>query len=258
MAALAFRGLDVLAPLPLGGNPNASFAGAFLMAPWANRLDAGQLPIAGVVHRLPINRAVDNTAIHGLVRDLPWQVAEATDSNATLTLVLDHAPFLVAARLVVTLGEAGLTLALTLHNEAAAPCPLGLGWHPFFLRPAGTTLHFRASTLFARDARTLPIAAQPSSGVDGADYDGLDTAFAGWDGALRIRRPDLALHLAAQGAWASNLQVFAPPGAGILCAEPVSHVPDAPNRPDFAPYGPLTLVPTGSVLSASLTLTAGN
>ena len=38
----------MLAPLPLGADPNSSFRGAFVMAPWANRLDRGLLPVAGV------------------------------------------------------------------------------------------------------------------------------------------------------------------------------------------------------------------
>ena len=71
------RGIDVLAPLPLGADPNASFAGAFLMAPWANRLDEGRLPVGGTTWHLPLNRPHDGTAIHGLVRDAAWTAAEA-------------------------------------------------------------------------------------------------------------------------------------------------------------------------------------
>ena len=76
-ARLACRGIDVLVPLPLGADPNASFGGAFLMAPWANRLDEGRLPVGGVTWHLPVNRPADDTAIHGLVRDMPWQVEES-------------------------------------------------------------------------------------------------------------------------------------------------------------------------------------
>jgi aldose 1-epimerase len=62
--------------------------------------------------------------------------------------------------------------------------------------------------------------------------------------------------LAAQGAWARNLQIFAPGGGNVLCVEPVSHVPDAPNRPEFAAYGPLVMLPPGASLDASVLLTA--
>lgn len=257
-ARLACDGIEVLTPLPLGADPNASFAGAFFMAPWTNRLDGGRLPVGGTVYRLPINRPIDDTAIHGLVRDAAWEVQEAAPARAVLTQAGDAAavgvPWRWQARLEVELDAAGLAIALTLTNRGDTPFPFGCGWHPFFLRPAGTRLRFAATTRFARDARTLPIAAQPCGGLDGDEsaYEGLDTHFAGWDGIAEILRPDLALRLVARGAWAGNLQVFAPAGSSILCVEPVSHVPDAPNRPDFARFGPLALLAPGESLDAAL------
>ncbi|MDO9707578.1 aldose epimerase family protein [Paracraurococcus lichenis] len=262
MARLAWRGRDILVPLPHGADPNGSFAGAFLMAPWTNRLDAGRLPVAGTTYHLPVNRIVDDTAIHGLVRDAAWTVEAQSGSHAVLAQTGDAEaagiPWHWQARLEVSLDAAGAAVALTLGNAGALPFPFGCGWHPFFLRPAGTRLRFAAGTLFARDARCLPIAAQPSTGVDGdeAAYEGLDTHFAGWDGVAEIRRPDLALRIAAAGAWAGNLQVFAPAGSGILCVEPVSHVPDAPNRPDFARFGPLGMLAPGESLQARVLLSA--
>lgn len=260
LARLAWRGTDLLVPLPFGADPNASFAGAFLMAPWANRLDDGVLPVGGMTYHLPVNRPADGTAIHGLLRDRPWRVAEAEPARLVLSQEGEAAgtPWRWQARLEISLGDDGAGIALSLANAGALPFPFGCGWHPFFLRPPGTRLRFAAATLFARDARCLPIAAQPSPGIDGGEsaYEGLDTHFAGWDGAADILRPDLSLRLQASGAWSRNLQVFAPAGSGILCVEPVSHVPDAPNRPDFAGYGPLTLLRPGESLQARLLLSA--
>jgi aldose 1-epimerase len=262
VAQLAWRGREVLVPLPLGADPTASFAGAFVMLPWTNRLDAGQLPVAGMVYHLPVNRPSDNTAIHGLARDRAWTVAAESGDACTLTQALDGAaeglPYTYEAALSLAIGEAGARLSLAVTNRAAQPFPFGLGWHPFFLRPAGTGLRFRAGALFARDARALPVAVQASDGLVGDEqaYEGLDTHFAGWDGTAEILRPDLRLQLAATGAWSRNLHVFAPAGSGILCLEPVSHVPDAPNRPDFAGYGPLAMLSPGATLSASLLLRA--
>lgn len=262
MARLAWRGTDILVPLPTGADPNASFAGAFLMAPWANRLDEGRLPVGGITYHLPVNRPADDTAIHGMLRDVAWRVEATEPARAVLATEGEAGPacppWRWQARLEVALAEAGASLALTLTNAGTLPFPFGCGWHPFLARPAGTRLRFAAATLFARDARCLPVAAQPSAGVDGAEpaYEGLDTHFAGWDGVAEIIRPDLRLTMTATGAWAGNLQVFAPAGSGILCVEPVSHVPDAPNRPDFARFGPLTMLPPGESLRAQVMLTA--
>ena len=265
VASLAFRGRDALAPLPLGADPNASFCGAFVTAPWANRLDRGLLPVAGIQHRLPINRREDDTAIQGFARDRPWSVREAAPSRAVLVQEFDGdgrgLPWRYAARLELCLDAAAAgaaVVALEISNRAPLPFPFGLGWHPFFLRPPGTRLRFRADTLFARDARCLPVAEQPTTGVDGdeAAYEGLDTHFAGWNGAAEIARPDMRLSLSASGAWAGNLQVFAPAGGNVLCVEPVSHVPDAPNRPAFAARGPMAVLPPGGALSARLAIAA--
>jgi aldose 1-epimerase len=265
LVALAWCGRDVLAPLPLGADPNAAFCGAFVMAPWANRLDGGRLPVAGTLHEVPVNRPEDGTAIHGVARDRPWLVEARGASVAVLAQRLDGAaehrplPWRYAARLEVALAESGATVALALTNAAGVPLPFGLGWHPFFLRPPGTRLRFRATTLLARDARCLPVAAQPTAGVDGDEraYEGLDTHFAGWDGAAEILRPDgLRLRLLAEGACARNLQVFAPAGDAVLCVEPVSHVPDAPNRPEFAALGPMALLAPGAALAARIALVA--
>ncbi len=262
VAQLSWQGREVLVPLPLGADPTASFGGAFVMLPWTNRLDGGRLPVAGTVHQLPINRPADGTAIHGLARDRPWTVESQSDERCMLMQAFDGAadglPYRYQARLSLVLESAGALLSLDVTNAGEEAFPFGLGWHPFFLRPAGTELRFRASALFARDARALPVAVQPSSGLigDEAVYEGLDTHFAGWDGTAEILRPDLRLQLAASGAWSRNLHVFAPSGSTILCLEPVSHVPDAPNRPDFAGYGPLTMLSPGCSLAASLLLRA--
>jgi aldose 1-epimerase len=269
MARLAWRGAEVLAPVPPGADPNAGFHGAFVMVPWTNRLDGGRLPAAGILHRLPVNRPEEDTAIHGLARDRPWQVVSRTGasrtgaSRAVLSQRLDPGPmqpWRYAARMELALsGREGAVLDLAVTNLAGHPFPFGLGWHPFFARPAGTRLRFRAAALLSRDARRLPVAAEPSAGVDGDEsaYEGLDTHFAGWDGAAEILRPDgLRLRLSAAGAAARNLQVFAPRGDAVLCVEPVSHVPDAPNRPDLAPLGPMAVLAPGGTLAARIALAA--
>ena len=266
LAALSWRGRDVLAPLPLGADPNGSFCGAFIMAPWANRLDGGVLPVAGTEYRLPVNRPQDGTAIHGLSRDRPWTVVARQAGCAGAAVALAQQvdagalglPWRYAAEFRLDLGEAGVEIGLSLRNAGALTFPFGLGWHPWFLRPPGTRLRFRAGTLFARDARCLPVATQPSAGVDGDEsaYEGLETHFAEWDGTAEILRPDLRLRLRAWGAWARNLQVFAPTGGAVLCVEPVSHVPDAPNRPAFAPHGALVMLPPGGMLDAGLRVSA--
>jgi len=258
-AALRHAGSDLIVPVPPAADPLGGFWGAFWMIPWANRLDGGRLPFGGQTHLLPVNHPQDDTAIHGLARDLPWRVEQATTGSAVLEQTLADAgiPFRYAARVEVALARQGMTLSVAVTNIADEPFPFGLGWHPFFVRPPGVRVAFRAATEFGRDMRTLPEEPRETGGIDGGEdaFLGLDTHFAGWDGRAEIALPDGPLiRLAAEGAWAANLQVFAPRFAAVLCIEPQSHVPDAPNRPALAPHGPLTVLAPGTTLAARATI----
>jgi aldose 1-epimerase len=255
-ARLAMAGRDLLVPIPPGDDAGTAWRGAFLMAPWTNRLDGGRFPAQGREWRMPLNRPDEGNALHGFLRELPWTVEDASPDAATLSCTLDHPPFRLAARLEVALSGPGFSLSLALTNTGEAETPVGMGWHPFFLRPAGTRLRLRARTIFGRDARNLAIGPRPTTGIDGADavLEGLhDAHLAGWDGAAEILLPDgHALVLRADGAWRGNAHLFAPRGRGFLCVEPVSHAPNAANDAAAAAHGAMHVLAPGDMLRASL------
>lgn len=255
MTLLRHDGHDVLVPAPQGGRLGGPF-GAFWMIPWANRLDGGRLG----AHRLPINHAQDGTAIHGLSRDRAWTVEQATPDRAALVQSVDAAPYRYDARLVTTLARDALRIDLTVTNRGAGPMPFGAGWHPWFVRPAGTRLAFRATHRCTHDARCLPLAADASPGLDGGEdmLLGLDTHFPGWDGVATITWLDVTLAITATGALATNLQVYAPRDKAVLCVEPSTHLPDVANRPAMAAFGPMALLAPGQALAGCITLAVGN
>lgn len=249
MAALRFAGRDLLVPAPAGARLGGPF-GAFWMIPWANRLDGGRLG----AHRLPVNRVADGTAIHGLSRDRPWRVT----GPGALAQEVEAGPYRYEARLSHAATPAGFVIDLAVTNAGAAPMPFGAGWHPWFLRPAGTRLAFRATHRCTHDARCLPVSAAADGGIEGGEdaFLGLDTHFAGWDGRARIGWPGLALTIEAGGALGTNLQVYAPAGQAVLCVEPSSHLPDAPNRPGLAALGPMRVLAPGEILTGRISLVA--
>jgi aldose 1-epimerase len=219
-SSLQWCGRDVLVPSPEGARHPGSH-GAFWMLPWANRLDCGR--IAG--HAMPINRAAEGTAIHGLARDLPWEVTSAAPDQVVLQQRLTFAPFDYTARLTVSLDADGLLMEMELRHEGAAPVPYGMGWHP-------------------------DIAA------DEAGLIGLDNFFAGWDGVARLITPAGTITLTATADFAAGVQVYAPPTQPLICVEPVSHMPDAPNRPALAAAAPMRLLAPGQSLRGTIRLTA--
>lgn len=253
VTALRCGGQDILVPAP-EGTPLGGPFGAFWMIPWANRLDGGRLG----PHRLPINRAQDGTAIHGLSRDRPFLVETQAPDRVLLTQQVDAAPYRYKALLAVVLDAAGFALDLTVTNRGEAPVPFGAGWHPWFVRPTGTLLSFRATHRCTHDERCLPVTAEPSPGLHGGEeaFLGLDTHFAGWDGVATITWPSLVLHMHATGALATNLQVYAPLARPVLCVEPSSHLPDVANRPAMEALGPMRQLAPGESLTGRITLRA--
>ncbi len=60
----------------------------------------------------------------------------------------------------------------------------------------------------------------------------LDNCFTGWDRTADIQAGPASLRIEASEAF-RQLQVFTPSWADFFCVEPVSHMPDAVNRPDL-------------------------
>jgi len=207
---------------------------------------------------MPVNRVEEGTAIHGLARDLPWEVTSAAPDQVILQQRLTFAPFDYTAQLVLSLDADGLLVEMECRHEGAAPAPYGMGWHPWFIRSAGTTLHLQAMQRASHDARGLPESFTPCTGIatDEAGLIGLDNFFGGWDGVARLITPAGIITLTATGDFAAGVQVYAPPTQPVICVEPVSHMPDAPNRPALAAAAPMRLLAPGQSLRGTIRLTA--
>ena len=252
-SSLQWRGRDVLVPKPEGARHPGAY-GAFWMLPWANRLDGGR--IAG--HVMPINRAAEATAIHGMARDRPWEVTSAAPDQVILQQRLTFAPFDYVARLALSLDADGVVMEMECRHEGATPVAYGMGWHPWFMRSVATSLHLQATQRASHDVRGLPDSLTPCKGIaaDEAGLIGLDNFFGGWDGVARLTTPAGIITLTATGDFAAGVQVYAPPTQPVICVEPVSHMPDAPNRPALAAAAPMRLLVPGQSLRGTIRLTA--
>ena len=118
--------------------------GAPVLFPFPNRLRGGQAHFGG--RSIQIDRAPGQAnAIHGLVRNLPWQIEYlGSDANeVAIRCVVDLTgpellrQFPFPAKLSLTFRLAGPTLRIDIaaHNADNASLPMGFGWHPFFRLP---------------------------------------------------------------------------------------------------------------------------
>jgi len=254
-------GMDFLRPALPGGLARAEPEGlsSFPLVPWSNRIRAGRFTFGGQSVALTPN--LRGHAIHGLGYRTAWTVADRSSSEA----VLEHRhaagewPWAYRATQRFALTPAALNVEMVVTNESGTTMPAGLGWHPYFPRTAGTTLHAGVTGLWLTDNEILPtVCVTPPPDRDprlglAVDRVALDNVFVGWDRTAIITWPErrAQLRLSARGPL-TTLVVYTPPGEAFFCAEPVSHVTDAFNlaaagRQDT---GMLSLAPGGSVRAA--------
>lgn len=115
------------------------FYGSFLMAPWSNRVQEGTFAWERKIYRLCINFP-DRTAIHGEVIGKPFEVRHFTPESfeAAFTWHPPSAgegfPFPFEVHHAVHLKGRLLEAGLSLKNIAEKPFPVGMGFHPYFLK----------------------------------------------------------------------------------------------------------------------------
>ena len=126
--------------------------GAYVMAPWCNRIDAE--PVVVGPHRVELGpNFSDGSAIHGQVYDRPWQWSG--DGTFTVEAGGDGWPWRYEVMQQIEIGDQSLRLDYRLINRSPDPMPAGLGVHPWFIKPVlvairGDAVHPMNSGIQAR------------------------------------------------------------------------------------------------------------
>ena len=263
VAGLRFRGLHVLRRTPPGTVEPLASSG-FPLVPFANRIAHGRFRFGATDVRLDRNAPEQAHPLHGQAWRHPWSVESR--SSREIVLTYEHArgqwPWAYAARQVLTLDADGLRVQLELMNRADEPMPAGLGWHPYFHRTPRMRLRTKVAHVWLTDQACLPTRLAPGNPF--GDWHSaeplpeerlIDHCYGGWSGRAELDWPEEALcvRLSADGPlrW---LHVFVPPAGDFLCLEPVSHMPDALNRPEPPEITGLRVLAPGETLAATVRL----
>lgn len=255
--------------------------GCFLMAPWAGRLADGHY--RGEDGRLvQVPRTHGRHAIHGLLWDRPWKVAEVRPDRAVLTCEVPadlwppgcsvrHEVRLTGDRLqlvaTVTASSAGSAAAPPTSSAAAGATamPVAMGWHPWFQRDAGgpgtrpdVALRVDAARVLRTD-RMIPTGevSQVSGRTDlrhgpRLGRRRLDHAYVAARSPAVLRWPDLELTVAWDPSPAT-LVVHTP--ASSLCVEPQTAWPNAPALDGYVrERSGLRILSPGQSLAASMSM----
>jgi aldose 1-epimerase len=202
------------------------------MAPWVGRLDGGRLPWHGKTYQIPPD--FGEHAIHGLVKDRAFQVEQADGTALSLRCDLPETwPFGGTVRQIVTLAPGRLELVAEVIAADEA-MPAGIGWHPWFARPATGDVRLRlAATGTLRTREDLV----PTGEIDALDgltdlRDGpllgdryLDHVYTGIGAPAELAWPDLVMRF----DWEPPVQsvcLHSPPRG--VCVEPQTEWPNAP------------------------------
>ncbi len=146
-----------------------------VLAPWPNRLGDGAYTFEDITAQAPLNEVDRRTAIHGLVRWLPWRLTGRAQNRVGLSCELYPSPaypFALRLEIEYRLGREGLTVSTDAQNLGTADLPFGLGFHPYLTVGTGSIdqarLRVPAHRRLVADDRGLPTG---SVGVAGSEYD---------------------------------------------------------------------------------------
>ncbi len=203
-------------------------AGCYPLVPFSNRIAQAKLVWNGTSHPLVRNFNDEPHAIHGVGWLRPWTVLDETDATALISYEHrpdSHWPFAFDVSQAFALQGHSLQVSLSITNQSDQPAPVGLGWHPYFVKRAGSHVQFTATGRWEMGPDKLPTVRQAVTGLD-SDCDPLqiDNCFDGWSGQAQLR--DAMLHTQIE-ANLQHLVVYTYPAWPVVAIEPVSHVNNA-------------------------------
>lgn len=230
IAGLWLDDIPVLRSTPAKALTTARQAGSYPLVPFSNRVGHATLKWAGTSHPLVQTSGDEPHAIHGVGWQRPWAVLEAHDHFALLSY--EHQPdaawpfaFDTSQAFRLTASELELTLSIT--NQSAEAAPVGLGWHPRFVKRARSRISFAASGRWEMSADKLPTQRVAAHGLDtDCAFLDVDHCFDGWPGVMHLR--DELLHTRITSSL-NRLVVFTNDTRDFVAIEPVSHVNNAIN-----------------------------
>lgn len=260
LSSLTHEGRAVLRPMPPDSTSPLD-AACFPLVPYANRIREGRFRFGGREVRLALNHPPERHSLHGSGWQRPWLLHSLVGSQ--VTLVVDHAgvddwPWPWRAMQVFALDPSGLTVTLSLTNEGREAMPAGLGFHPYFRRAPETCLRFPARSMLVADDEIMPNGRcvdpdtlAPFRGGTTLPPVLVDHCFAAWSGRATIE--DAAGRIVVTASNAPHLHVYAPADGAELCVEPVTHLPDAVNRPEW----PMPTLAPGETASVQMRIEEG-
>ena len=232
-------------------------AAMYPLLPYSNRLGYRRFRWRGHDHSTAANVTDSPHSLHGIGWQRPWRLIDSSVLEVVIELVHggdDGWPFAFTARQYFALTPESFSVRMQFTNTGEGEQPVGVGWHPYFVKRARSRLHVELTDRWDTDATLLPTRKVAQPGIDSdlshLDY---DNCFEGWHGPARIRDERFSLRLSSS---LQRLVVYTPGERDYFCVEPVSHVSNAIHMADPAAHG-IVALPAGETMEASMRLDIG-
>lgn len=235
----------------------------FPLVPFSNRIAQGTFRFMGRTVVLPPDPIAPSHAIHGLGWRQPWEIVDADEREAVLRFRHEGGdwPWPFEATETFMLDGDALVIALTLANKGATAMPAGLGLHPFFPGRMRARLEADFPFVWESGEDRIPLRRIPTPREWSFDPPravaplALDHCFSGAESPLVIRWDDRSLSIEREGA--PHAMIYTPRHEEFFCVEPVSHVPDAFNRPEGGDVTGMRSVMPGETIRLSCRFAVG-
>jgi aldose 1-epimerase len=165
---------------PYGADVRPPFGTGIVLVPWPNRIEDGIWIHDGEEQLLDLTEPELHNALHGLLRDRPYDLVSQTAGSVTLAAtVFPTRGYLFELDTTVRYELLPNELRVThvIRNAGLEAAPVAVGTHPFFrigdIPTEELTLTVPAGTRFETDARLNPVSGGPVDGspVAGTRFD---------------------------------------------------------------------------------------
>lgn len=239
-----FMGQPVFRPGRTGLWPDQEHAGCFPLVPYSNRIRDNRFtgPF-GQVDLQPPDFSPSH-ALHGSGWRKAWTVTDISPTGMHMQLSSEGGgwPWRFEARQNWKVEDNTLRAEISITNLSSRPMPAGIGLHPYFAEAASLRPHVHVTGVWDILSTELPLPVtwkklDPETDFFSAapvNLAHIDHCLTGWDRRIRLenQKDGRTIEMSA-GPTFANLVVYRPPDSDILCAEPVSHVPNAFNLADL-------------------------
>ena len=234
--------------------------GAYVMAPWCNRIASAPTPVGDRLVRVSSNFP-DGSAIHGQVYAAAWH--QRGDGTFWVRGADDGWPWSYECAQRVSIQQAVLVIEQWLTNLADTPMPAGLGWHPWFRRPLDVRIN-AADVLRSNidpEAMIEPVSGAWDLRTMRAMPADLDAAWPDpGDPAVDLRWPELGVTAVMRVRSDSGVCIVAasPPDLEGIAIEAQTHLPQGLRRWRTGERGGLQTLTPGATMQLRTELAFAN